>query len=148
MSIYVDIRRRVGEFQLDVAFEAGRETLALLGDSGCGKSMTLRCIAGVLRPNEGVIRIDGETVFDSARRIDRRPQRRRVGYLFQNYALFPNMTVTENIMTGLERERGLSRAQRRAAAGLSRTLSFIYIITIAKGHYNLIFKQNHARINL
>ena len=117
MSIYVDIRRRVGEFQLDVAFEAGRETLALLGDSGCGKSMTLRCIAGVLRPNEGVIRIDGETVFDSARRIDRRPQRRRVGYLFQNYALFPNMTVTENIMTGLERERGLSRAQRRAAAG-------------------------------
>ena len=116
MSIYVDIRRRAGEFQLDVAFEAGRETLALLGDSGCGKSMTLRCIAGVLRPDEGVIRIDGETVFDSVRRIDRRPQRRRVGYLFQNYALFPNMTVTENIMTGLERERGLSRAQRRAAA--------------------------------
>ena len=72
MSIYVDIRRRVGEFQLDVAFEAGRETLALLGDSGCGKS-NAALHRGSAAPNEGVIRIDGETVFNSARRIDRRP---------------------------------------------------------------------------
>ena len=116
MSIYVDIRRTVGDFSLNVAFEAGQETLALLGDSGCGKSMTLRCIAGVLRPDAGVIRINGETVFDAQRRIDRKPQRRRVGYLFQNYALFPNMTVLENIMTGLERQRGLSKARRRDEA--------------------------------
>lgn len=116
MSIYVDIRRTVGNFALNVAFEAGQETLSLLGDSGCGKSMTLRCIAGVLRPDEGVIRINGETVFDSKNRIDWKPQRRRVGYLFQNYALFPNMTVLENIMTGLEREKGLSKARRRDQA--------------------------------
>lgn len=116
MSIYVDICRTVGDFSLNVAFEAGRETLSLLGDSGCGKSMTLRCIAGVLRPDRGVIRINGETVFDSRRRIDLKPQRRRVGYLFQNYALFPNMTVLENIMTGLERQRGLTGAQRRQQA--------------------------------
>lgn len=116
MSIYVDIRRTVGDFSLNVAFEAGQETLALLGDSGCGKSMTLRCIAGVLRPDAGVIRINGETVFDAQRRIDRKPQRRRVGYLFQNYALFPNMTVLENIMTGLERQRGLSKTRRRDEA--------------------------------
>ncbi len=116
MSIYVDIRRTVGNFSLNVAFEAGQETLALLGDSGCGKSMTLRCIAGVLRPDQGVIRINGETVFDAQKRIDWKPQRRRVGYLFQNYALFPNMTVLENIMTGLEREKGLSKARRRDQA--------------------------------
>ena len=116
MSIYVDIRRTAGNFSLHVAFEAGRETLALLGDSGCGKSMTLRCIAGVLRPDAGIIRINGETVFDAQRHIDWKPQRRRVGYLFQNYALFPNMTVLENIMTGLERQRGLTRAQRRQQA--------------------------------
>ena len=116
MSIYVDIRRTVGNFALNVAFEAGQETLSLLGDSGCGKSMTLRCIAGVLRPDEGVIRINGETVFDSKNRIDWKPQRRRVGYLFQNYALFPNLTVLENIMTGLEREKGLSKARRRDQA--------------------------------
>lgn len=116
MSIYVDIRRTVGNFSLNVSFGAGQETLALLGDSGCGKSMTLRCIAGVLRPDAGVIRINGETVFDAENRIDRKPQRRRVGYLFQNYALFPNMTVLENIMTGLERERGLTRARRRDQA--------------------------------
>lgn len=116
MSIYVDIRRTVGNFSLNVSFGAGQETLALLGDSGCGKSMTLRCIAGVLRPDAGVIRINGETVFDAENRIDRKPQRRRVGYLFQNYALFPNMTVLENIMTGLEREKGLTRARRRDLA--------------------------------
>ena len=116
MSIYVDIRRTVGNFSLNVAFEAGQETLSLLGDSGCGQSMTLRCIAGVLKPDEGVIRINGETVFDSKNRIDWKPQRRRVGYLFQNYALFPNMTVLENIMTGLEREKGLSKSRRRDQA--------------------------------
>ena len=103
MSIYVNIRKKVGSFQLDVQFEAGHETLALLGDSGCGKSMTLRCIAGVVTPDEGVIRINGETVFDSEHKINLKPQQRRVGYLFQNYALFPNMTVLQNIMAGMER---------------------------------------------
>ena len=116
MSIYVNIRKKVGSFQLDVQFEAGHETLALLGDSGCGKSMTLRCIAGVVTPDEGVIRINGETVFDSEHKINLKPQQRRVGYLFQNYALFPNMTVLQNIMAGMEREKGLSKARRREQA--------------------------------
>jgi molybdate transport system ATP-binding protein len=122
MSIYVDIEKKLGDFQLKVAFEAGDETLALLGDSGCGKSMTLRCIAGITRPDKGVIRINGETVFDAAQRIDQKPQKRRVGYLFQNYALFPNLTVEGNILAGLERHRGVSRAQRKeeAAAYLAR----------------------------
>ena len=116
MSIYVNIRKQVGSFRLDVQLEAEHETLALLGDSGCGKSMTLRCIAGVITPDEGVIRINGETVYDSEKKINLKPQQRRVGYLFQNYALFPNMTVLQNIMAGMEREKGLSKAQRRSLA--------------------------------
>jgi len=116
VSLFVDIRKKLGEFQLDICLEVEGETLALLGDSGCGKSMTLRCIAGVERPDEGRIVINGRTVFDSERRINLPPQKRRVGYLFQNYALFPNMTVEQNIMTGLERERRLDRTERRAQA--------------------------------
>lgn len=74
-------------------FEASSGTMALLGASGCGKSVTLRCIAGIMTPDSGRIVLDGETLFDSEKHIDLTPQQRRVGYLFQQYALFPNMTV-------------------------------------------------------
>ena len=97
MSLSVDIRKKLGKFQLQVQFEAGDERLALLGASGCGKSLTLRCVAGIIRPDEGKIVLDGVTLFDSAAGVDLPPQRRRVGYLFQQYALFPNMTVRQNI---------------------------------------------------
>ena len=102
MALSVDIRKQLGNFRLEVQFDAGGETLALLGASGCGKSVTLKCIAGVLKPDEGRITLDGVTLFDSAARIDLPPQRRHVGYLFQNYALFPNMTVAQNIAAGVK----------------------------------------------
>lgn len=94
------IKKNLGGFQLDVELHAGNETLALLGASGCGKSMTLRCIAGIETPDEGYIRVDGETLFDSEEKIDVPVQKRHVGLLFQNYALFPNMNVEQNIMLG------------------------------------------------
>lgn len=97
MALSVDIRKKLGKFQLQVQFEAGDERLALLGASGCGKSLTLRCVAGIIRPDAGKIVLDGITLFDSAAGVDLPPQRRRVGYLFQQYALFPNMTVRQNI---------------------------------------------------
>ena len=84
MALSVDIRKRLGDFRLEARFEAGDETLALLGASGCGKSVTLRCIAGLLTPDEGRIVLDGVTLFDSAARVDLPPQRRNVGYLFQD----------------------------------------------------------------
>ena len=93
MALSVDIRKKMGDFQLEVRFEAENECLALLGASGCGKSVTLRCIAGILTPDEGKIVLDGVTLFDSADKINLPPQKRQVGYLFQQYALFPNMTV-------------------------------------------------------
>ena len=110
MSLVVDIRKSLGDFRLDVSFTAEDGVMGILGPSGCGKSMTLRCIAGVEKPDEGRIELDGVTLFDSARGINLRPQRRRVGYLFQNYALFPNMTVRQNILCGLRHEK--DRAKR------------------------------------
>lgn len=105
MSILVDIEKRIGSFFLKVKFEAGDETLALLGASGCGKSMTLKCIAGIEKPDRGRIVVDGVTLFDSEKKINLTSQERRVGLLFQNYALFPNMTVLQNIQAGAKREK-------------------------------------------
>ena len=114
MSLSVDIHRRLRGFDLDVAFEVERpeETLALLGPSGCGKSMTLKCIAGIVTPDSGRIVLNDRVLFDSERRVNLRPQERRVGYLFQNYALFPNMTVEQNIGVGI---MGAGREARAAA---------------------------------
>ncbi|MCX7715544.1 MAG: ATP-binding cassette domain-containing protein [Clostridia bacterium] len=107
MSLFVDIRKNVGNFMLDVKFEAEKETMGILGMSGCGKSMTLKCIAGVEVPDEGKIVLDGRVLFDSENKINLPPQKRHIGYLFQNYALFPNMTVEENIAAGIKGDRKL-----------------------------------------
>ncbi|MGN1001393.1 MAG: sulfate/molybdate ABC transporter ATP-binding protein [Oscillospiraceae bacterium] len=111
MSIYVDIEKSLGSFFLKAQFEAGNETLALLGASGCGKSMTLKCIAGIERPDRGRIVVDDVTLFDSEKHINLTPQERRMGLMFQNYALFPNMTVIQNIRTGAKREKNKSRRE-------------------------------------
>ena len=111
MSLCVDIEKKLGAFHLRAQFEAQDETTALLGASGCGKSVTLKCIAGIMTPDRGRIELGGRVLFDSERKIDLPPQQRRVGYLFQQYALFPNMTVEQNILCGIRREH---RAERKA----------------------------------
>ena len=113
MSLTVDIRKALGGFTLDVRFRAGYGITSLLGASGCGKSMTLKCIAGIEKPDEGRIELDGRVLFDSAQGINLPPQKRRVGYLFQNYALFPNMTVRQNILCGLNREKDRAAKEKR-----------------------------------
>ncbi|MDR1483917.1 MAG: ATP-binding cassette domain-containing protein [Planctomycetaceae bacterium] len=110
MSIEVDILKRFRNFVLEVSFSVGVERLGVLGASGCGKSVVLRCIAGVMQPDSGRIVIGGRVVFDSKRRINLPPQLRRTGLLFQQYALFPTMTVRENLEIVLGR---VSRAERR-----------------------------------
>ncbi|MBR6526413.1 MAG: ATP-binding cassette domain-containing protein [Lachnospiraceae bacterium] len=115
MSIFVDIEKNLGSFHLKVKFESGNNTLALLGASGCGKSMTLKCIAGIERPDRGRIVVDGITLFDSENHINLTPQERRVGLMFQNYALFPNMTVLQNIRTGAKREKDKARREEMVA---------------------------------
>ena len=113
MSLYVDIEKRLGAFRLQSKFEVADETLALLGASGCGKSVTLKCIAGIMTPDRGRIVLNGRVLFDSEKKIDLTPQQRRVGYLFQQYALFPNMTVEQNILCGIREGR---RSEKRALA--------------------------------
>ena len=109
----VDIRKKLSSSTLSIDFETDGET-ALIGPSGCGKSVTLKCIAGIMRPDEGIIEYNGRTLFDSSRHIDLPPQKRHIGYLFQSYALFPDMTVRQNILAGLRRERDRSRRERMA----------------------------------
>jgi len=115
MSLEVTIAKRFEGFTLHADFTAGNTAAAILGASGCGKSMTLRCIAGVVKPDSGRIVLDGRVLFDSEKGIDLPPQQRNVGLLFQNYALFPNMTVEQNILCALKKEK--DPAARKAACG-------------------------------
>lgn len=100
MALYVDIEKKCGDFELKVKFETADEVFSILGASGCGKSLTLKCIAGIEKPDRGIIKLDDKVLFDSERKINLPARDRKVGYLFQDYALFPNMTVLQNIMCG------------------------------------------------
>ena len=118
MELEVKIEKELRNFTLRADFSLRDEVFALLGASGCGKSMTLKCIADLERPDRGRIVLDGEVLFDSEQGINLPPQKRRVGYLFQQYALFPNMTAEQNILccirsgTRAEKRRALAEAVR------------------------------------
>lgn len=101
MSLSVHIKKNFGSFQLNVDLEHPEGITGILGASGCGKSLTLKAIAGIVTPDEGQIMLNDRVLFDSEKKMNLKPQERRVGYLFQNYALFPNMTVEKNILCGL-----------------------------------------------
>ncbi|MDR0320924.1 MAG: ATP-binding cassette domain-containing protein [Treponema sp.] len=108
-----NINKKLKGFSLDVNIEVAPGVTALLGASGSGKSMTLRCIAGISKPDRGHIELDGVVLFDSEKKINLPPQKRNTGFLFQDYALFPNMTVRQNIMTGAKHK---TAHERQAAA--------------------------------
>lgn len=106
MSLYVDIKKKFDDFALDVKFQVDNQVLGILGASGCGKSMTLKCIAGIVKPDEGKIILNDRVLFDSQKGINLPPQQRKTGFLFQNYALFPNMSVKQNIKMGARHGAG------------------------------------------
>ncbi len=113
MGLSVRLKKKVRGFTLDAAWEIGDELAVLFGCSGSGKSMTLEMIAGLMRPDEGIVRSEGKTHFDSAAGIDVPPQARRFGYVCQDLALFPHMTVIGNILfggPGVAKHERLSRA--------------------------------------
>ena len=97
MALSVELHKKFKGFQMDVAFEHDGGSLGILGGSGMGKSMTLKMIAGLVKPDSGKVIVDGRTVYDSAAKIDMPARERHIGYLFQQYTLFPTMTVAENI---------------------------------------------------
>ena len=115
MALSVDIAKHLSGFDLHVSFavEKSNEVLALLGPSGCGKSMTLKCIAGIVKPDSGRIVLNDRALFDSEAHVNVPPQERHVGYLFQSYALFPHMSVMQNVLVGAQ---GATRAEREACA--------------------------------
>ncbi len=100
----VRIKKKFPGFLLDVELSTQKEILTVFGPSGSGKTMTLKCIAGLIRPDEGYIRLNKRVLFDSDKRIDLPPRQRKIGFVFQNYALFPHMTVNDNIAFGLHRQ--------------------------------------------
>lgn len=122
MSLYVDIHKQLEHFHLDVTFQNEGACLALFGESGSGKSMTLKCIAGIETPDQGKIILHGKTLFDSQRKINLPPRKRNIGYLFQNYALFPHLNVLENVMISgrVDQEQALHLLTSFGLASLSK----------------------------
>jgi molybdate transport system ATP-binding protein len=114
MSVDICITKKLHDFTLNISFTAENKHMGLLGASGCGKSMTLKCIAGIEKPDSGFIRINGCTVFDSKKHINIKPRERKCGFLFQNYALFPTMTIAQNIELVLYRLPYAERKKRTA----------------------------------
>jgi molybdate transport system ATP-binding protein len=115
MLLDLDIRKTLGAgkqaFELDVRLKTDSQRIVILGPSGSGKSLTLKAIAGLLRPDAGHIRLDGRVLFDAEAGIDLAPQRRELAYVFQDYALFPHLTVRQNIAFPLV--RGWCNPRRR-----------------------------------
>lgn len=100
--LVVQIYKKLAEFDLDVSFQVEDNILGLMGASGSGKSMILKCIAGIETPDRGRIVLNNRILFDSEKKINVPIQKRNVGYMFQSYALFPNMSVYENVSVGLK----------------------------------------------
>jgi molybdate transport system ATP-binding protein len=113
MGVSVNLKKNINGFHLDVAWEIGNQLTVLFGYSGAGKTITLQMIAGLLIPDDGFVRIGGTTMFDSAKRINMPSQKRRLGYVFQDLALFPHMTALDNILFG---SNSMGKSERRERA--------------------------------
>ena len=117
--VSVEITKRYPGFTLDVRWSAERSVVGLFGPSGAGKTLTLQCLAGLIRPDAGRIVVDDRVFFDGASGVDLPPQQRRIGYVFQGYALFPHLTVQQNVAFGL-RDRPRAERERRSAEVIER----------------------------
>jgi molybdate transport system ATP-binding protein len=122
--IAVRFEKRLPLFDLRADFSVDKSTAILWGDSGAGKTTILECIAGLCRPDSGEIVLDGKTVFSSARGVDLPPRERRVGYVFQDYALFPHLSAEDNVRLALpagEKSKAREYLERFGIGGLART---------------------------
>lgn len=117
MRLAVDLKKKAGDFSLELCLQSDARRIGILGASGSGKSMALRCIAGIEKLDGGHIEVDGRVLYDETARIDLKPQQRRVGYMFQSYALFPTMSVLENVMAGLSGARYRSSNKNETGDG-------------------------------
>lgn len=112
--LYINVKKELESFNLEVELEAENGRIGLLGESGSGKSMTLKMIAGIEKPDEGLIILNNRVLFDSKKKINLPARERNVGYLFQNYALFPQMNVVQNIVSGMRKSTKAEKQQEAA----------------------------------
>jgi len=137
MSMSIQIRRKIRSgdrvFELDVAFDSNQRRVALFGPSGAGKTLTVQAIAGLMRPDSGHISFNRTTLFDSERQICLAPQARRVAYLFQEYGLFPHLTVAQNICFGLK--QGWRNPRRRVLPDAARKWVTAFELDAVIGSY-------------
>ena len=115
VALSVCFRKRLGDFSLDVDWQAGNEIVVLFGPSGAGKSLTFQVLAGLLTPDEGRLQLGDTLLFDGADRVNLPPRQREVGYLFQHYALFPHMSAGDNIRFAHPRPRSAEAAAEAEA---------------------------------
>ncbi len=151
MSVELQIRKQLRAadrvFDLDIAFASDSQRIVLYGPSGSGKSLTLKAIAGLMTPDAGHIRLNGRTLFDAGQGIDLRVQERNVAYLFQDYALFPHLTVAQNIAFGLA--RGCFNLRRPADhPAVARWLQAFELQAIAHSHPAQISGGQRQRVAL
>ncbi|HET7616383.1 MAG TPA: ABC transporter ATP-binding protein, partial [Bacillales bacterium] len=116
-----NIQKTLRDFSLDVNFRVEKETVTIVGHSGSGKTTVLKLLAGLLEPERGWVRINGKTYFDDRKKIDLAPERRNVGFVFQHYALFPHLSVFDNIAYGLAGKSGKKRAVEKMLETLGIT---------------------------
>ena len=143
MSLEVAIEKNVAGFRLDVEFTADGSPLGLLGPSGSGKTMILRAIAGLETPDRGRIALNGRVLFDSAAGVNVPPRERRIGLLFQNYALFPHLTVAENISFGMAR---LSENEKRRR--VTERLAAVHLDGLAERYPQTLSGGEQQRVAL
>lgn len=137
----VSIKKSLAGFNLELAFSINQEILAVLGPSGSGKTMTLQCIAGLVRPDEGYITLNGKVLFDSNKHINLSPQMRKIGFVFQNYALFTHLTVIENIAYGISH-----LPKREVTQRVSRLLDLMNIAGLGKRYPKQLSSGQQQRV--
>lgn len=143
MSLILDIQKQCGAVMLDISLTADQEVHGLLGVSGAGKSMTLKCIAGIETPDKGRIVLGDRVLFDSELGINLPPQQRKVGYLFQNYALFPTMNVEKNIQAGCQ-----SKDKKQQKIEVTALLAALHLEALAQKYPHQLSGGEQQRVAL
>ncbi|MBY0095791.1 molybdate ABC transporter substrate-binding protein [Mesobacillus maritimus] len=139
----INLKKKLRHFTVDVSQQIDTETLVLIGHSGCGKSTTLKMLAGLLRPDEGKIDLNGQVLYDQKQKKNLPPEERNIGFVFQNYALFPHLTVTENVAYGISRLPTDEKNKR-----IQETLSFLGIEALASSKPAMLSGGEQQRVAL